>query len=181
MGDRYGNFDPEQLPLPPENWDISENDKRPEGAYAGESPDLSGDAISDVARESLRYYGQVRDRYRRMHRISEVASIAAGAFTVVAAGLRAPAAITVVCAGVGVFIAGIRQVFDPLDEWARAVQAWTTLRSSLVRYEVARGTPGESRARRALLDTTLKVSEDDTDRWIAAKRRVAKELKTQNG
>lgn len=126
---------------------------------------LLADAFTDLA-----WYARTRDRARRWHRTVELSALLTGAGTVVAAGLQAPAAITAVMAGVTVFIGGFRQLFNHLERYVLAAEAWSRLRLAVQRYTLVPESERDDVTRARLLDEIEAVAMTELRDWAASSR-----------
>lgn len=100
----------------------------------------------------------------------ELSALLTGAGTVVAAGLQAPAALTAVLAGVTVFIGGFRQVFNHLERYVLAAEAWSRLRLAVQRYTSVPEAQRDDVTRRRLLDEIETVAMTELRDWAASNR-----------
>ncbi|MGW7514472.1 DUF4231 domain-containing protein [Streptomyces sp. NPDC054796] len=129
-----------------------------------------GDPVLSYALEQLRWYARTRDRSRRWHWCVELGSLAMGAATVVAAGLRAPSLFTAAVAGAMVFIGGFRQVFHHTERYVIAAEAWQRLHTAVRRYQLLGEAGRDEAARQRLLEQVEEVSDTETRHWAAFRR-----------
>ncbi|MFE4875095.1 DUF4231 domain-containing protein [Streptomyces sp. NPDC056682] len=130
----------------------------------------SDDPLLAHAHMDLAWYARTRDRARRWHRTVELSALLTGAGTVVAAGLQAPAAITAVMAGATVFIGGFRQVFNHLERYVLASEAWSRLRLAIQRYTLVPESERDEVTRGRLLDEIEAVAMTELRDWAASRR-----------
>ncbi|CAL9341481.1 hypothetical protein SUDANB171_00280 [Streptomyces sp. enrichment culture] len=136
----------------------------PPGPGAGE------DAVLEYALNELDWYARVRDRARVRHRGTELSALVTGAATVVAAGVQAPAAVTATLAGLTLFIGGFRQIFNDLERYVLAAEAWTRLRLATQRYRLLPEAERDEAARRLLLEQIETVATAELQGWAGAHR-----------
>ncbi|PJE99790.1 DUF4231 domain-containing protein [Streptomyces carminius] len=133
-------------------------------------PGADNDPLLEHALAELAWYARIRDRSRRWHWAVELTALLAGAATVVAAGLRAPAAVTACLAGAAVFIGGFRQVFNHAERYVLAAEAWSRLRAAIRRYRLVPGAGRDEEARRRLLEEVEAVAASELRSWAASRR-----------
>lgn len=129
--------------------------------------DDPNDPVLAEAMEDLAWYARTRDRSRRMNRATELGSLLAGAATVVAAGINAPAAVTATVAGAGVFIGGLRQVFNHNERYVLAAEAWARLRLAIRRFQLSQG---DAESRQRLLEELEGTATSELQNWAASRR-----------
>ena len=125
------------------------------------------DPLLDVALEDLAWYARARNMARRANWATELAGLLAGAATVVAAGIAAPAAVTATVAGAAVFIGGYRQVFNHNERYVLAAEAWSRLRLAIRRYELSER---DEESRRRLHEEVEGTATAEMQDWAASRR-----------
>ncbi|MGY3061919.1 hypothetical protein ACVWZD_006217 [Streptomyces sp. TE3672] len=133
-------------------------------------PPASDDLLLAHALADLAWYARARDRARRWHWTVELSALLTGAGTVVAAGLQAPAAITAVMAGATVFIGGFRQVFNHLERYVLAAEAWSRLRLAIQRYTLVPESERDEATRGRLREEFEAVTMTELRDWAASRR-----------
>jgi len=134
------------------------------------APSENSDPVLAYALTELAWYERTRDHARRVHWLTELAALAAGSTTVVAAGLGAPAAFTAIVAGVTVFIGGFRQVFGHMERYVLASESWVRLHPEVERYRLIPEAERDSSARQRLLEQIEAVADLQIRNWAAAYR-----------
>ncbi|WP_329320978.1 SLATT domain-containing protein [Streptomyces sp. NBC_01262] len=138
---------------------------------ARNQPPLTGgdpdDPLLEVALQDLAWYARARDMARRANRTTELAGLLAGAATVVAAGIAAPATVTATVAGAAVFIGGYRQVSNHNERYVLAAEAWSRLRLAIRRYELSER---DEESRRRLHEEVEGTATAEMQDWAASRR-----------
>lgn len=125
------------------------------------------DPLLAQAMEDLAWYARTRDTARRMNRATELVGLFAGAVTVVAAGIAAPAAVTATVAGAAVFVGGFRQVFNHNERYVLAAEAWARLRLAVRRYELSQR---DAESRQRLSEEIEGTATSELQNWAASRR-----------
>lgn len=133
-------------------------------------PPAPGDPVLAYALRDLAWYARTRDRARTWHWVTELSALLAGAATVVAAGIQAPAAVTATLAGLAVFIGGFRQVFNHTERYVLAAESWMRLRPAVERYRLLPEDERDADARRVLVEAVETVSAAEIQSWAAERR-----------
>lgn len=134
------------------------------------APPTSDDPVLAYALRDLGWYARTRDKARRWHWTVELGALLAGAATVVAAGIQAPAAVTATVAGVAVFIGGFRQVFNHTERYVLAAESWSRLRPAVERYLLLPEDARDAEARRGLVEAIEAVSAAEMQNWAVHRR-----------
>ncbi|WP_101392170.1 SLATT domain-containing protein [Streptomyces sp. TLI_146] len=128
------------------------------------------DPLLEQALSDLDWYARARDRARRWHWATELGALLTGAATVVAAGIRAPAAATATLAGLTVFIGGFRQVFNHAERHVLSAEAWSRLRLAIRRYRLIPEEERDEAVRRRLQEEIEDVATTEVQNWAAGRR-----------
>lgn len=134
------------------------------------APSADSDPVLAYALTELAWYERTRDHSRRVHWFTELAALAAGSTTVVAAGLQAPAAFTATTAGVTVFIGGFRQVFGHMERYVLASESWMRLHPEVERYRLIPEAERDAGARQRLVEQIESVADLQIRNWAATYR-----------
>ncbi|MEU1071111.1 MULTISPECIES: SLATT domain-containing protein [unclassified Streptomyces] len=133
-------------------------------------PAAADDPLLEQALADLDWYARTRDRARRWHWATELSALLTGAATVVAAGIRAPAATTATLAGLTVFIGGFRQVFNHAERHVLAAEAWSRLRLAVRRYRLVPEAERDEELRGRLQEEIEDVATTELRNWAAGRR-----------
>ncbi|MEU1311515.1 SLATT domain-containing protein [Streptomyces cinnamoneus] len=146
--------------------------RRPPASAPGS---LSDDRALDYALRELEWFEFTRRRSRLGHYATEFLALATSSVTVVAAGLQAPAGVTATIAGLAVFFAGLRQVFDHRTRYVLAAEAWTRLHTAIERYRLLSPSERSPDSRGQLLQRVEAVVDSEITSWGASLRQERSE------